>query len=359
MKYILGIETTFRTSGIGLVDKSGKVIFNEKINIDFADEKAEKFFQLHMKDTLSLVKPVMEKYGNDIFLISVANQQGPFHSMPVGVIIANTLSYFFNKEIIGIDHEISHLYSNWLDRDQSIFNFPIISLSISGAHTNIWLIKEHGKVHLLKKLIFNENKEQFSGLGALFYFICFNGFGLKINKGEGGPLLEKLALNGKPKYSKQLKFDVKKENESFKFFDIRNYLTQKIKELGYYSLRYKEREQFQKDFACSFLEAIFDELATMIGKAAADFDAKEVHLAGGAAVNTFLISSLKKFCEDKSLILRQPVKSNYCGDNGAMNAIFGYYQWSALTSEEKKDNKFISIKPFEWYYKYYVNYFLK
>lgn len=358
MKYILGIDTTFHASGIGLIGEDGKVLINEKIDINFNNENAEKFFHLHTKNILSLIKPVIEKYSKDIFLISVVNQKGPFHSMPVGVVIANTLSYFFGKEIVGVDHEISHLYSNWLDRNQSSFNFPIITLSISGAHTNIWLMKSHGDISVIRKIFFQEDVEKFSGLGAFFSWMCADGFGIKINKGDGGALLEKLALNGEPKYCEQLKFQIKNENEGFRFFNIRDYLTEKIKELGYHSLVGKECEQFQKDFTRSLLEVIFDMLVKMIGETAADFDAKEIHLAGGAAVNTFLIDKLKKFCEDKNLIFRKPATPNYCGDNGVMTAMAGYYQWELLTPEEKK-NKFLHIKPSSWYYKYYVNNFLK
>ena len=359
MRYILGIDTTFHTCGVGLVDEGGKVFANEKISIDLTDENAERFFGRHLKDTLSLVKPIMNKYSKDIFLISVVNQKGPFHSMPVGAIVANTLSYFLDKGIVGVDHEVGHLYSNWLDRNQIDFKFPIVSLSISGAHTNIWLLKGHDDIVLARRIFFQEDEAGFSGLGALFDWLCYYGLGIGIKKGEGGAYLERLAHDGEPKYYHHFDFDIKSENGNFKFTNVRNYLLGKIKELGYYSLNSREYGQFQKDFARSLLEALFDLLIKMIKEAISNFWPKEIHLAGGAGINKILADKLNKFCQSENLIFRAPLKADFCGDNGAMTAIAGYYQWKSLSPKEREEKKFLPIKPSNWYYKYYADKFLK
>jgi len=359
MKHILGIDTTFHTSGVGLVDECGKVLTNEKINIDFTDENAERFFTLHTQNTLSLVKPLLNRYSKDIFLISVANQKGPFHSTPVGAIIGNTLSQFFDKEIIGVDHEVSHIYSNWLERNRTDFRFPIISLSVSGAHTNIWLLKNHRDIRLARKILFSENEADFGGLGALLGWVCYFGLRIGIKKGEGGAHIEQLAHDGEPKYYRYLNFDIKKEGEEYKFLNVRDYLSNKIKEFGYFRFSDKERERFQKDFACSLLQVLFDSLSEIIKELAMNFQPKEIHLTGGAAVNKIMINKLKRFCENENLDFKTPLNREFCGDNGAMTAMAGYYKWKFLTAEDKKKNEFLPIKPSIWYYKYYVDKFLK
>jgi N6-L-threonylcarbamoyladenine synthase len=355
MRYILGIDTTFHTSGVGLVDENGKVLVNQKVDLDFTNENAEKFFNFHNKNTLSLIKPLLDEYLKDIFLISAVSQEGTFHAMPVGAIIANTLSYFLDKKIIGVNHEIAHLYSNWLERDKKDFLFPIVSLNISGAHSNIYLIRSHQEIEKVSEIIWRDEQEKFGGLGALFDRICVL-LNIKISTGEGGLYLEKLARLGKPKYYNDFKsLRIEKNNKDFKFENIIGYISEKIKTLGYYSFKEGWRERFQRDVATSILNVLFDSLVIMLREVAKEFRAKEIHLAGGVAANVMLNHKVMDFCKSSGLNFKAPLKPEFCGDNGAMTAIAGYYQWQSAGSSG--DKEFLTIEPSNWYYKYYAKYF--
>lgn len=358
-KYILGIDTTFHSTGIGLVDKNGNVILNEIIHTDFSDESDVKFLNFHLENVLTLIKPVFGKYSKDIFLISASSQEGPFHSMPVGAIIANALSYLFNKKLIGVSHQIAHLHANWLNRKEKDFLFPIISLNMSGAHSNIYLITNPWKTEKVAEINWQDNQERFSGLGALFDIICYS-MNLHIKKGEGGSCLEKLALSGKPTYKKELgDLIIQKENDNFNFKDADIYISQKLRKLNYHSLKEKDREVFQKNFSSSILNALFNLLTSILLQLTEETRAKEVHLAGGVAMNTILQSKLSSSCAKYSMGLKFPLKPEFCYDNGAMVAMSGYYKWKRASLSQKKGSDFLTILPSSWYYKYYAKNFVK
>ena len=353
-KFILGIDTTFHTSALSLVDKNGKVKLNKKIITDFETEDAKKFFNFHTKNILSLVRPVIKKYGQNIFLVSASSQEGAFHSLPVGAIVANTIGYLQDKKIVGVNHEIAHLYGNWLDRDQKKFSYPVLSLNISGAHSNLFLIDKNHKIKKVKEIVWSEDKTSFNGLGALFDVIC-QWLSIKIKKGDGGLVLEKLARFGQNKYSQTLNDFTMKTISNCLVFNNTTGIRRKIEE---YKKNFRDKSvftEFQKDFSAAVLARIFDLLVSAIAQIAKKAGAKEIHAAGGAAMNKLLQTKLENFCQTGNYVFKSPLKSEYCGDNAAMTAMAGYYKYRYSGG----DKKFLTIEPSAWYYGYYLKNFIK
>ncbi len=352
MKYILGVDTTFHSSGVGLIDEKGNVLLNKKIDLDFDDQKDKKFFNFHNRNILSLAKPILDKYGKDIFLISASCEDGPFHSMPVGAIVANSISYLLNKNIVGVNHEIAHMHANWLDRDEKDFSFPSISLNISGAHSNIYLIKNLTEAEKISEIIWRDDPEKFGGLGALFDEIC-ESLNIKIKKGGGGLCFEKLASLGKPKYKNKLEdFAIREKNGNFFLGSMKSSILSALKSLGYFHLKGDVLEKFRKDFAASLSEILFDSLIDAVAQAAKETGAREIHLVGGVALDKALNSKMAFFCEENNFKYKFPLKPEYCRDNAAMTAISGYFRWKY--SNYDRDKKFLTIEPAKWYHKYYA-----
>lgn len=354
MKYILGIDTTFHSSAVGLINEEGKVIINKKIDLDFTNQEAKKFFNFHNKTLLSLVKPILDEYINDIFLISASSLEGPFHAMPVGAVAANTLSCIFEKKIVGVKHETAHIHANWLERLDEDFSFPIVGLNASGAHTSIYVMKDQFDISKIAELKWREDMEKPTGLGALFDVIC-SSMGIYLKKGDGGVCLENLALLGKPEYKENLAdWPVKKKGE---YLDLENtdiYIDKKLKSLGFSSLSGEKREKFQRDFSASVLQVLFDLLISEIFDSVKEVKAKEIHLVGGIALNEIFCQKLSFFCAEHDINFKIPVKPEYCLDNGAMVAISGFMKWKNGILSQEEEGGFLSIEPSDYYYKYYV-----
>lgn len=358
-RYILGIDTVYHSSGVGLIDENGKVIINEKKDIDFTNENAQEFYNFLIKNTLSSIKPILDEYAEDIFLISVSCEEGMFHSMPVGAVIANSISYFFDKQIVGVSHGTAHMHANWLDRKDEDIKFPVVCLNISGGHSDIYLLRSHCDIEKMADIFWTEKQDRFGGLGALFYEVCYL-MNMKVKKGQGGQLLESLARLGEPRYAKELgDIEMKKEEKNYFFRNIKLHILEKLKSLQYYSLdmNSEKAEILRRDFASSFLQVLFNFLVLAVAQAAKESGSKEIHLAGGAAVNDLLKLKIENYCKESGLNFKVPMEKEYCGDNGSMAAISGYFKWKY--SHFDLEEKFLTIKPTSWYYKYYASHYDK
>jgi len=343
--YTLGIDTTFHFTGLSIVDKDNKVKFIKSIGIDFSNQNADKFFSSHINNLVALFADIKKSLWDKIDLISVINEEGAFHSVPIGVTAACISGQLKNKRVVGVNHEIAHLYSNWLLRENSQFKFPIVSLSISGAHSAIFLIKDHKSIRKVITILWGGDKNDFSGITALFEIFCHQ-VGIKIpSAGMGGAILSNLAEKGKDINLPELdKIQMFYEKENVIIFGCKD-VGQKI------CIKYKKelkKKSFQQDLALKFLNKIFGVLGEILLKFAVSTNSKEMHLAGGASANPIFRNILEKLASSSNLVFKAPVKNDFCSDNAAMVAVRGKYK-----SIFSKGQNTIPIKPSQWYYKYY------
>jgi len=78
---------------------------------------------------------------NDIDLIAVTHGPGLIPALLVGTNAAKTLSYVWNKPLVGIHHIEGHVYANLIDEKEEL-HFPALVLVVSGGHTQLVLMKE-------------------------------------------------------------------------------------------------------------------------------------------------------------------------------------------------------------------------
>ena len=88
-------------------------------------------------------------------------------------------------------------------------------------------------------------------------------------------------------------------------------------------------EEFVKQTAAAFQDSVVDVLVTKTVKAAAQYGAREIILAGGVAANAHLRQEL---CRRAQLPVRCPPIS-LCTDNAAMIATVAYYRYEALVQK--------------------------
>jgi N6-L-threonylcarbamoyladenine synthase len=103
-----------------------------------------------------------------------------------------------------------------------------------------------------------------------------------------------------------------KKNFNFSFSGLKTAVLREIKDK-------KFTKQFVADVAASFEEAVCDVLSAKLAHAAEVYGVKEAHLAGGVSANKRL---REMACNGlpEGVIMRYPLKLEYCTDNGAMVA---------------------------------------
>ena len=69
-------------------------------------------------------------------------------------------------------------------------------------------------------------------------------------------------------------------------------------------------------------------------RAAREYDVKQIIVAGGVSANSGVREHLKKACEENGFEFYMP-DLKWCGDNGAMIACQGYFNYMAgITADE-------------------------
>ena len=82
------------------------------------------------------------------------------------------------------------------------------------------------------------------------------------------------------------------------------------------------------DMGATIITAVVDSLADNTERAAKDLGYDTIVLAGGVSANSFLRKRFEEICEKNHWTLYMP-ELQYCGDNGAMVAAQGYYEYIA------------------------------
>ena len=247
---------------------------------------------------------------------AIAFTRGPglLGSLLVGVSFAKGLSISHDIPLVEVNHLQGHILSHFLDlpdRQLPHPDFPFLCLLVSGGHTQIVRVDSPLDMEIIGTTIDDAAGEAFDK--------CAKVMGLPY---PGGPSVANAAKTGDPKaYRLPVPHVDGKYNVSFSGLK-----TAVLNEVN--KAQMKGEEVNVPDLAASFQERIAGILAEKLLLAAADTGAKQVCLAGGVAAN----GRLRQLVNDGAQKLGAKVylpELKFCGDNGAMIAAQGYYQYIA------------------------------
>jgi len=344
---VLGIDTILHDACAAVIENGHKVLSNEVKHTIMSSDCLLDMPILHLKELGLLIKNALKKANcqmKGISLIAVNNFGSLFSNVAIGVSAANVLSRLYDIPLVDVHHQEGHFFSNWLERDQKEFQFPIIVLSSSGGHSSIVLILNH---HLKFKEIWRiegmkekkKNKPNFRGIGALYGFVANNlGLGGPI---DSGSLISKTAKKGNP--------------DCFNFSNCRQ--SSKIPNLDFTKLEKsiakvitKEKRKskvlssrFIADLAASFEKTISQIIIDNLVNLAKKYKVKEIHLVGGISANNNLRNKLCQQAKLDGFITRWPKKKEYSTDNAAMIANLGYWKYQ-LNPKNYLNQRSVSIR---------------
>ncbi len=315
---ILGIESSCDDTSVALLDCSDKGCFvlSEKtasqidIHKKYGGVVPEIAGRMHAEKIVPLIEAVLENQPKPD-AIAVTSGPGLITGLLVGVEAARTLSYITDLPIVSTNHIEGHIYStqikNQEDLDITPLQFPALCLVVSGGHTELILMKNHGKYKLLGATIDDAAGECFDK-GAKLIGLPY----------PGGPQISKLALTGNTKAINFPRPMIDSKDYNFSFSGL--------KTSALYWLR-DNKETFNiNDFCASFEQAIIDVLVSKTMKAAKEYKPKTIILGGGVSANPKLRQTLQeeinKNLPDTDFQIPQ---MKYAMDNGAMIAVTGYH----------------------------------
>lgn len=265
---------------------------------------------------------------NELDAVAVTCGPGLVGSLLVGVNAAKGLALSLDLPLIGVNHLEGHLYSNWLDADNTgarpAIKFPALSLIVSGGHTELVFIHGHGEYEILGRTIDDAAGEAFDKVARILDL----GY-------PGGPAIQKTAAGGNP-----TAYDFPRamlgDSFDFSFSGLKTAVLRVVQKYANIDKMHppaKNSGQKQlplrtmpvADIAASFQLAVVDVLVEKTKAAAEQYDAVEILLAGGVAANALLRNKMMAATERP---VRIPPLS-LCTDNAAMIGAAGYWRWQA------------------------------
>jgi N6-L-threonylcarbamoyladenine synthase len=331
---ILGIETSCDDTGIALVEGSragcqilSNIVSSQvKIHAPYGGIVPNLAARAHLEN----IKPCLDKalkessiQPKDIDLMTVTIGPGLIPSLLVGVNFAKALAYAWQKPIVGINHIEGHIYANWLSKKckNSQIDFPVLCLVVSGGHTQLILMKNHGQYKLLGETRDDAAGEAFDKVAKLLDL----GY-------PGGPIVSKMAKKGNPQAFDLPRPMIDSHNYDFSFSGLKTAVLYLFKPcpsgtvLRGLSLR-DSPQRTVPDICASFQQAVIDVLISKTIKAAKEYKVKTVLLSGGVAANQELRRQLGE--KIKKTIPNTPYAipdTSLCTDNAAMIALTAYFR---------------------------------
>lgn len=333
---ILGIESSCDETACAVLEiedsniviKSNEVASQIDIHAKFGGVVPEIASRAHCEIISSLTYKALVNANvkiSDIDAICVTAYPGLIGALLVGVNFAKGLAYANNIPLYAVDHIKGHIASVYLENDVKP---PFIAFVASGGHTSIVLVEDY--VH---HTVIGGTRDD--AMGEAFDKVA-RVMGMPY---PGGAAMDKLAYTDE----EGVKFPsaaMKGDNLEFSFSGIKtavlNYLNSK---------KQANEEVSYPAIAKGFTESAVNSVRTKIKYAFEKYpNIKSLVLCGGVAANSHLRQNLSEFAHDKKINFYVPSKK-FCGDNGAMIACAGYYEY--LYGQESSLNLNADASKFE------------
>lgn len=312
---ILAIESSCDETAVAIVKNGHKILSNVvstqiEIHRRYGGVVPEIASRKHLELINAVVQEALDQAQmtlDDVTHIAVTYGPGLVGALLVGVATAKALAFASGKPLIGVHHIEGHICANFLVKQD--FQFPLICLVVSGGHTNIIKITDHGQYLLL-----GQTKDDAAGEA---YDKIARAIGLPY---PGGPHIEQLAREGDASAIDLPRAWMGEENYDFSFSGLKsavlNYLNK---------AKMKGEEIIPADVAASFQQAVLDVLVQKTVRAALENGVDNILLAGGVAANGTLREQLQKEASAHNIQVHYP-PVHFCTDNAAMIGAAAYYK---------------------------------
>lgn len=310
MKYkiILAIESSCDETAVAIL-KNGKDLLSNKVvsQIDvhskFGGVIPEVASRIHIESISLVIKEALADAKisiSDIDAFAVTYGPGLIGCLHIGLIAAKSLAFYYNKPLLGVHHIAGHIFANAY---VSELKYPLLSLVVSGGHSEILLMENDHTFKVVASTLDDAIGEAYDKVARI------------MNLGyPGGPVIDKLAKQGKPHY--QLPITKLKNDDELSFSGLKSGVLQLI-----------EREKKNgneidvKDLAFAFqeraLSQIIDRVQIMLNK----YNPKMLVVAGGVAANSRLRELCSELIESYPNIELVLPPMWCCTDNAAMIAM--------------------------------------
>lgn len=314
MAIILAIESSCDDTSAAVID-GDKVLSNvtatQTIHEEYGGVVPEVASRKHQINIIPVVDSAIKSANidkSDIDAIAFTRGPGLLGSLIVGVNFAKSMALALDVPLIEVNHMHAHIMAHFAE--SPFPSFPFLCLTVSGGHTQIVIVKSPLEMEVIGNTIDDAAGEAFDKTGKIL--------GLDY---PAGPLIDKLAQKGEPKY----KFPYPKVSKyEFSFSGLKT------------SILYFLRKEVAKnpdfvnenieDICASVQDRIVSILVKKITLASEEFGIKDIAIAGGVSANSGLRKAMQETGNKKGWNVFIP-DFQYCTDNAGMIAVAAKFKY--------------------------------
>ena len=312
---ILGIESSCDETACAVVENGRKVLSNV-IATSLEEHKLyggvvpEIASRRHAESISGVVEEALAQANctiDDIDAIAVTYAPGLIGALLVGVNFAKGLALATDTPLVPVHHIRGHIASNYISNDVEP---PFLCLIVSGGHSHIVAVNSYTDFEIIGKTRDDAAGEALDKAGRTM--------GLEY---PGGVSIDRLSPQGDENKYIFPKPKVTGSPYDFSFSGLKTAVINTV-----HNAEQKGESIDIPSLAASFQKGVVDCLITNLEKVARDKGYNKIVIAGGVSANSKLRADAEKMCDRNNWELYLP-KLKYCGDNAAMIASQGYYEF--------------------------------
>ena len=310
---ILGIESSCDETSAAVV-RDGREVLSCTVASQIAVHRLyggvvpEIASRCHVEVISDVCRAALDEAGiglPEIDAVAVTYTPGLIGALLVGVNFAKGLAYAADKPLVPVNHIKGHIAALYLTHPE--LEPPFVALVASGGHSTLVSVKSFTEMSVLGRAVDDAAGEAFDKVARVM--------GLPY---PGGPEISRLAETGNI-HGYRLPVPHTENPLDVSFSGLKTAVINIVNSAGM-----KNEPINKNDLAASFEWRANDILSDRLSAAAG----KKAALGGGVAQNKLLRRLCEKKCREKGAQLFLP-EPKYCGDNAAMIAAAGYYEYIA------------------------------
>jgi N6-L-threonylcarbamoyladenine synthase len=309
---VLGIETSCDETAAAVVS-NGTTIVSSVVSsqVDLHARYGGVVPEIASRAHVELLTPAVAQAlvesgidGRQLSAVAATVGPGLAGALLVGISAAKAYALAWGLPFIGVNHMEAHLYASFLEEPD--LEPPLVVLLVSGGHTLLVAMDDHGRYRLLGTTVDDAVGEAFDKVARVM------GLGY-----PGGPAIDRVALTGDPT---AVRFPrAMPEGLDFSLSGLKTAVIRYVRD---------NPETPVSDVAASFQAAVVDVLIDKTRRAVAEVGAKTVCLGGGVAANSLLRERMLDLATAEGLRCFLPSRS-MCTDNAAMVAAAAWWRYQS------------------------------
>ena len=315
---ILAVESSCDETAVAVV-QDGRTVLSDAIASQadmhtlYGGVVPEIASRKHMEAIAGLSETALERAGitrAQVDAVAVTYAPGLIGALLVGVNFAKGLSLATGLPLVPVHHLRGHIASGYLS--DARLEPPFLCLVASGGHSHIVQVEDYTKLKILGRTRDDAAGEAFDKAARAM--------GIPY---PGGVEMDRIAEEGDPNAYKLPHPHVEGAPLDFSFSGLKTAVLNLLN-----NARQKGEEISVPDLCASYRKAVVSCLTENFFKAAEMTGAKTLAAAGGVSANRLLRRELERLARERGLKVYLPDKP-LCGDNAAMIASQGYYEYLA------------------------------